>query len=759
MEEVKNFAVPIEDPKCPEHCYSCCLNPTQHPRLYTHIHHVVALLKALCNTCGGVIFLTAPEGTGDDEINFCRFEHRLREMLLASGFPEGLVETYQRDECDTAFWAIIVAKKSHQMLPYSIGGNAYNFQIDVHRRISLKVVTMETPEVSKNKENMESLNSTGVHSRKQSIDEQSFDAEYAASCKSANWVDVDELTWGRNKNNWDNILKAADQSYDSCVGSYDIWKPSSPMRVTPDRQSLKYLFRTDAECSEVLEKLNTQIPGFAIASRSWLSFLSETDVETQPDSHLCDILTVAQDNEVCLWVIVSESGEQVIHTQLHYMLTVGRNIKHKILNQNKKGPNITIRCRLCSTQVVENEFIEKHEKYVLIQNTQEMISLKFQERNHSGALRQCIASLLLSKQTAISTCIGQQMSLMLSANMVKTRLVLGGQKVTYVDAPPGTGKTVCGLSLYREYGEQRSVYICPTQPLIQYLQYNGYCGILVRTDEDLCSHIHNSTFTDKKCVVIDESHHLRWSRESWEKLFMLLKKNRSMFLFVFADNKFQCFESCHRNEVSNWIYELSNKVLDQPAHITSFPYVYRNTRKVVSFLQHTALGMATTDMNVKYANDLDGDGIQCKVMGNLWGNGPENSLVRYLLPIFAHTSSSWDITYNATEVAVLLDAGYTDEKIETINQILRAQLPGVTTHVSDKFPREGIVVDRIESFIGLDAGLCIFLLPSKGEQQIIEDPRYRIFLASRATHKAVFVVSKIDAAFAEKIEVRSLSGK
>ncbi len=35
---------------------------------------------------------------------------------------------------------------------------------------------------------------------------------------------------------------------------------------------------------------------------------------------------------------------------------------------------------------------------------------------------------------------------------------------------------------------------------------------------------------------------------------------------------------------------------------------------------------------------------------------------------------------------------------------------------------------------------------------MIEDPRCRVFLASRATHRAVFVVSKIDAVFAERMK-------
>ncbi len=294
------------------------------------------------------------------------------------------------------------------------------------------------------------------------------------------------------------------------------------------------------------------------------------------------------------------------------------------------------------------------------------------------------------------------------------------------------------------------MYICPTKPLIQYLLHNGCDGTLVQTDEDLYSHIERGTFANKKCIVIDESHHLQCSKRSWKKLFMLLKENRDMFLFVFADNEFQSFGKVNPHQFADWIYELSRKMLGIIPQMVEFKEMYRNTKKVVSFLQHAVDD--TRRMDVACANHMNGDGIHCTVMKNLWRNVLENSLVQYLRQLLVHTNSSLDAKYQVTDVAVLLDNGFTTDKVDTIHQILRTQLPGITTHASDKFPREGIVVDRIENFIGLDAGLCMFLLSPRGEQQIIEDPRFRIFVASRATPKAVFVVSKIDAAFAEKLK-------
>ncbi len=745
-----DFAVPMNDPMCPEHCYSCCLNPMQHPRFDPNIHRVVALLTALCNTCGGVIFLTSPEGISHGEIkddNINKFNENLAEIWC---FPKGLCETYkQGDQCDTSFWGIIVAKSSQRQSAYEINGNVLTFTIDVHRKLDVRLTAIRR-EISQNKENEEARRPLDLYTPKMDEHNHSSDTkDDAIGYSSAPSGNVDNLTWGENKKGWEKILIPAKTSLDN-IASCDIWKPDNPMPVTPNKESLLNLFRSENAYSEVMKvvtKLETHAKGFAIAIKSRLLFLPEVDV-TPPSSHLCDILTVTEDNEVCLWVIVSESGEQVICTQLHYMLTVGRTIKHQILHQNRKGPNITIRCNLYSIQVADNEIIKSNKEYVRVQRTHEMLycNTNLHEKHHSDVLRQCIASLLQSKHTAISTCVGEQMSLMMSANMLKTRLVISGQQVTYVNAPPGTGKTVCGISLYRAYEKVGSVYICPTRPLIQYLRYHKCEGTLIRTNKDLCDQIDCGTFKSKECVVIDESHHLEWDEESWKKLFIVLSDNPSMFMFVFADT-FQCFDGSDRSDqVGDWIYDLSKDILKKRAQITSFPDMYRNTKMIVSFLQHTAMGMVPR-MDVEYANDLNGDGIQCKVMENLFGKVPENSLVKYLQPLLAHPKSSPGAKYHFTDVAVLLDDGYTNAELDDIRYILETQL-GINTHQCDKFPRQGIVVDRNESFIGLDAGLCIFLLSPNGQQKIIDNPRYRIYLASRATHKAVFVVPEIDPDFA-----------
>ena len=563
-------------------------------------------------------------------------------------------------------------------------------------------------------------------------------------------VVVSELNWDQNKDNWSSILQEPEESMDECINSCDILEPRVPMQLVPDKDSLRYLFLSDAILDETLHKLKTKEPGFAVASRSWLSLLPDAGLLEPPSSHLCDILTVSKSEDskpnICLWVVVSDSKNQIIWKQVQYMFVVGRAIKHKIANQSSEVPNLTVRCMLHSTHKEDNLQIENTLRKAGIQEIQDFLCSVFLERGSFDAVKQGIVRLLLSQKSQINNCAGEHLSVRLSAKQAETllKMKIKRKRVWYISSAPGTGKTLCGLSLYRDFGKEHSVYISPTKPLIQFLSYNECDATLVRNDVELHCDIQKGTFSDKQCVVIDESHHLRCSKQSLKELFVEVKKYK-MFLFVFADNEFQSFDRENQEITEQSFIELSKEVLGYYPNSHTFTEIYRNPRKVVSFLQHA---IEEPDQDITCGNPSDGEGIQAIALENLWDNSHQNGLVQYLRQLLILPASSGDGNYHATQVAVLLDCGHSTSDVDTIRNILETQLSPIVIHASDMFPRKGITVDKIESFVGLDAPLCIFLLSSERStdpNEGIVNMRYRVFLASRATQKAVFVVSKIDA--------------
>ena len=766
--DMNGLAAPLGQLSCAEYCFSVCMNPLQHPSFDPQLHHLTAMTKGLCNSCGGVIFLIAPKGIKHKEIDFTKFEKRMVEAFSSENICEDFEILEQSGSGHDKFFGMVVAKKSQKQLSYNFSVKTAIPCVDVHGQLQYKHVSARLPKTS---ENLDGDSVTPRQTPPTPAPIPASKAEHSLSRQPSGdkvpqladfypeeftgvdeLTDVDELNWDQNKRNWRGILKDSKTSIEDCVKGCAIWEPKTPMQITPNKQSLSYLFPSDADLHQTFEKVETIKPGFAIGNRSWLRLLPELDVTSLPKRHMCDILTVSENNDICLWVIVSESEEEIIQQQIQYMLTVGRAIKHQIASHNRLVPNLAIRCMLLRVNTSHNDFIENTLQSSGIKNTQDMLCSCFQEKGKFEELQRGIALLLMSRESLIRNCAGDEISVKFSAKQALT--LLERQRVTYISSPPGTGKTLCGISLYREYGRDKAVYICTTQPLLQYLRHNGCHGILVRDDQDMREHIAHGIFENKQCVIIDESHHLKCSKLCFKELFRILNRERS-YLFVLADNEYQSFDVESQGEIMDYILDLSREVLKINPEFKTFKEMFRNMRKVTSFVQHAMVDTPSPIENVTCANMFDGEGIMCITMKNLFLNQPKNSLVQYLHSLLISTSHKADVKYQATDVAVLFDEGYPVVYLDKIRDILQAHCePRIITQTSEVFPRVGIVVDRISTFIGLDAPLCIFILSPEGATPhlTLDNPSHRVFLGSRATRQAVFVVPKIDADFAKRMK-------
>ena len=760
MYEINSCAVPSQELRCGEYCFRHCVNPFQHPCLDPNIHHLTVLLTGLSNTCGGVVQLSTAELPMLGAREFMSFKSRLCSL---PGIRENLLETSQTE--DNTSWAIIAAKKCQKTMYCNFNNSYMKLWIDINGQLVQEKCSqtgggqeaLEKPSVTLREEETPDPERKRIAeadgsppSKISKLSTADKDEEVEMIRAPADFSTLNELSWDKNKKNWQESLINAKQSAESIIDSCDIWQAALPMQMTPDRDSLKHLFLSDAECKETISKLETKTPGFAIASRTWLSFLPESDRLQRPPRHLCDILTVAKHEglklsqpSICLWVVVSSSTEHDILRQVEYMFLLGRRIKYRLSEKGSEVPNLAIRCILHSTRKEDYARTEHTLQELGIPDMQQFVSSAFSGRNTFDGIRHSIALLLLSQESPVKTCAGHQLSVKLSAQQAQTLLEIKSRRVSYVSSAPGTGKTLCGISLYRAFGKDCSVFIAPTEPLLHYLKYNGCEATLVRNDQDLYQGMQSGRFDNKVCVIIDESHSLRCSKASLRELFLLMKKQR-MRLFVFADNVYQSFDRDNQRQIYTYIYELTTEVWGRPPYEPILTEIFRNTRKVVSFLQH-AMGDPDSDsddvLDITCGNTHEGDGIQCIAMENLVDNNSENALVQYLRPLL-------DTRYQVTEIAVLLDNGYTDDNINDVRRLLQRYIPRVITHSAATFPREGIIVDRVERFAGLDAALCIFLLSIRtdtNQDATIENPRYRVYLASRATHKAVFVVPRIDA--------------
>ena len=239
-----------------------------------------------------------------------------------------------------------------------------------------------------------------------------------------------------------------------------------------------------------------------------------------------------------------------------------------------------------------------------------------------------------------------------------------------------------------------------------------------------------------------------------KKLFKVLKKNRDLSLFVFADNDYQSYDRKRQQTMKDCILDLTRTVLKTVPQICYLTTIYRNTRKVVSFVQAAIQDVYDGHQKIESANPENGEGVECIPISTLWENSQDNALVVYL-----HNLLSVE-KYNQSEVAILLESEYLAHDIQLCKEIIEERVPRVTVQSADTFPRTGVIVDFVDSFLGLDASVCVFILSytqvtsvrqrrkifarTKVHCQLnMYNPRYEVYLASRAIHKAVFVVPKL----------------
>ncbi len=579
----------------------------------------------------------------------------------------------------------------------------------------------------------------------------SDDTEYPhvdfSSCQRLDWTD--------NTKDWQKYVNIKELKTDDIAMSCPMWEPTKPMKITPDEASILYLFQSEKNMKEALSTVATKDSGSAVVSRTWRCHIADANVtEDLPPGHICDILTVTDKGRLAFWVVVDSCNDDKFHCQMDYLMATGRMLKYQIVQKGEGDDmsNVWIQCRLLPLIVSDVTERALNRRLSETQEIQAHLCDLYQDGVNFKVLQRALTMIIISKESPLKRCIGEDTSINLSEQQAE--VLMHKAKVSYIAGPAGSGKSYTGASLYKMYGKERSVYICTTKEFLQYLKFNGCTGTLVLCDQDLDREIRSGTFENKICIVIDDCHKFTCTRKSMKKLFEVLKKDKHLSLFVFADNDYQSFDRHRQQAMYECILDLTRTMLNDVPLNWRLTKIYRNTRKVVSFVQAAIQDVHDGHQEIESVNIENGEGVECISMPNLWENNPDNAPVVYLRDLLLLER------YTQSEVAILLESEYTTHDIQQCKQIITEHVPNVTVQSADVFPRAGVIVDFVGSFLGLDASVCVFILSNTQKmsdiprrnifpirkphcQMKMYNPRYEVFLASRATHKAVFVVPKL----------------
>ena len=471
------------------------MNPWQHPIFDENIHLLLALVSSLCRGCGGVVYLMADDAQTVTQENIKVYQERLYALIdknietpslmtnmaqvsLLLGTHKSWAALFLKRSCDElkqtsletgAIWKPLT-------LAFDLSGQIYtkpdsDSQSESYRDMGKPVVSAvpgaASPALSTySQENNPFQTEPDIPSESGIIPLTAAGHSNGTAIPKVNFSSCQSLDWAENTKNtkgWQKYVKIKEVKIDDIIESCPMLNPTQPMTITPDRESIRYLFESEKDMEETLWEVTIKEPGFAIVCRTWRFHISDDNaIEHLPPGHICDILTVTDTGRLTFWVVGNISDESTFESQMEYLMTTGRMLKFQIVQKTAGDcSNLWIDCRLfCITTPTNIENTVKLRSQEC-QDIQRHIHRMCREGVDIDVLQQAVAKLILSKESPLKRCAGDQTSIFLT--LQQAEVLMHKAKVNYITGPAGSGKSYTGTFLYKMYGKKSSVYICTRQ--------------------------------------------------------------------------------------------------------------------------------------------------------------------------------------------------------------------------------------------------------------------------------------------------------
>ena len=743
--DVNALVVKDQELQCPEYCFKVPFNSYQHPRYCAKIHELIILINALYNSIGGVVILCHGPGQTDHvEPDYCSvFTKRLEEWMVSRN-PSRKSDMLQLVPLpdDKTAWGLVLVKAS----PFTDMSSSHQIN-----ESGFAVYSNTTTPVLTNEELDTTPSSSAPFFTAAAQTEQHSEASIPDPAPCMEDIDItrhlgNKISWTTNKRNWQQYVVLDDEStlvsnVRNYAASCQMLIPSDPIVFSPSHM-LEMLIGEKSDRNRLMKAITATLDSpraFAIVSPSWLNNIGRDEVAKRPSHHAGDILLVTKKCSVYLWTIIKSSCTDDT-LQRTYMMIAGRLTKFLLLKGRKEKCSLRVDCFLYSLQsntVVEPE-LQQHTKSVFVNEV---------ELKH---IQETLAERIAAKETYLRNIIGEACGYKLSAEQWQIAEHGTSAAVTVVSGPPGSGKTLlCSHFMQQKGKKAECMYVCTNDALAAFMKSQNLSSVqVVQTDTELQNMIERGEFNNKTCIAFDDVHRLSCSDRTTRNLLTLIIRNTDVRLYVFCDNKFQCFDQV-RNPLPSAVERCCNRmdIICTTYHLKA---IHRNTRRIMSFLSAVSF-----KRGIKCLHKWEGDDVEVVAAENPLIDSPDNPLIQNILCLLGHKDpESSRQRYAAHDIAVLIDTDSSDQDVWDFQKLLSKYIPNVEIHPAATFPRTGIVVDCLDSFHGLDAGVCLYVLSStrmkrrdklyRNIQRGIYNPKYIAFLASRAIHKAVFVVPKLD---------------
>ncbi len=758
---------------CGDNCFHVAFNGRQDPKYDRNADLLLSLVAALANGAGGVIFLTTVDEHNALPSKKDKETFRMSLLnFLKTGLSQFNPQSVLLDDFDdrvgdsrVLVWMLMLVKmfpthvfaetteeNAKEIYRVSENGEIVFQHVDVPNTQQGVVGSGEDQGSAAASGRTSGLTGHTASEVPTLLPEQVADVQDEAITRMLFEDKPEQLSWTAHTTNWRKHLTVRHngliENVDKLIQTSGMLKPDDPLLLTPRLEQFKYLFPSPETADKIFQEITNIIGGskaFGLVSKAWsTSFKSNTSLQC-PSHHVADILVISQECFIYLFTVVTQTGI-TLQNQLEYMFATGRLTKNHLLKKRSVGHDLCVRCVLLSTC---SEPYNQPKSTIVIQET---MARFFQTRNDLEFIQKSLSVMLLIKDTFFKSVLGEDRLYDLSADQTRVIFASTTNKLTLVHGPPGSGKSLIATHIARRANNKDHVlFVSSTEAFQKFIDYQNIATTAVaKSDKDLAELFAGGISNTKQIIILDDAQNMGCSESTLQKLLTFLNLRRECQLYIFVDNKYQCYEDkSHALRSTNPFLNSCSKAGIEPI-IYQLGEVHRNTQKVMSFLAASVAGITPDSAGLTCVHDWVGDDVEVRAAGNILADTRQNSIVTEVFKLTEKKPFPLDSRgYIMSDISILLDTDNTEQDIRHLRDIIQTQIPNIKVITACDYPRDGIAVDEIDNFYGLDSRVCFFVLSSSrikadGGPRNISNPRYRAFLASRAVEKAVFFVPKLD---------------
>ena len=509
----------------------------------------------------------------------------------------------------------------------------------------------------------------------------------------------------------------------------------SPLTLVPSEEQMTLSYPSD-QVKAIVDALNNHypdIPGLALTFPCLADIFDHTLNIIPPIDHVLDTLIILEDLSLEVWSSFSNA------------------LSHSNCSQRK--PYACEICRLIKRYILgEPQHSNQHtainlsiKPYIFTTATRTLFSFrKFGDSLHEqyesclghadGLTIQMVVTLLanctMSKVVWLKNRHDNDITYYLTQHQCDAFLRFCNDRILMIEAAPGCGKSVMAAYICQRFGGPNKpgnvLYISPRKGFSAIVKHQRNAETYVAHDEGTFEQaIRVIKQANYKVIVVDDIQAISCSQPIWDRLLNTVH-SKKVKLLLLMDSEFQDFHSsgsCLALRISMEDFCRKNHIPKKSS--LTLTKNLRNSQKVFSFLvaQIESHEDASSLGEFTCGHDIEGDDVHIRVIYDPWEDSADNDLIQLVTKLITQQGEH---RYEAKHIVLLIDD--TGPQAATKLRDIFSTHSAISTCQASDIPHQGLVVDLVDEFIGMEASVCLVVFPTTHRSH---NMKYRIFAASR----------------------------